>query len=184
MDLVDQLDGAIEQARPIVHNVTPAQLESPTPCRDWDVRALLNHLIGIVKMTAARAADEEVDLSTLDQDNIGDSPGAAYDRAAAAAVEGWRKRGTEGTVAFFGREAPVAVAFHIVLSDLLVHGWDLARATGQDVTWDQALAQERLTVARQMLKPEMRGNAFGPEVPVSPDADEMTQLVAFLGRQP
>jgi uncharacterized protein (TIGR03086 family) len=184
VNLLDQLEGAIEQTRPIVHNTTAAQFDLPTPCGDWDVRTLLNHLIGIVKLTAARAADEEIDLSTLQQDNIGDSPGDAYATAAAAAVAGWRKRGTEGTVAFFGREAPVEVAFHIVLSDLLVHGWDLAQATGQDVTWNQELAQDRLTVARQMLKPEMRGNAFGPEVTPPEGADPMTELVAFLGRQP
>ena len=74
----------------------------------------------------------------------------------------------------------------VLLMDYEVHGWDLARATGQAVPFEDGEALRALETGRQMLKPEYRGpdKEFGAEVPVPDDASPMDQLVAFLGRDP
>ena len=70
--------------------------------------------------------------------------------------------------------------------DYQVHGWDLARATGQDVPFGDDAARQALEAGRQMLKPEYRGpdQQFGAEVSAPADASPVDQLVAFLGRDP
>ena len=68
--------------------------------------------------------------------------------------------------------------------DIVVHGWDLAKATGQDVTLDPTLAEEVLGFARQAVTEQMRGARIGPEIAVDPAASPTDRLVAFLGRQP
>ena len=184
MDQIEGFENAIEQTRSIVHGTSPADFDYPTPCPEWNARALVNHIIGVVKIASDAATTGEGDISILEQDNIGADHAASYDAAARTAVDGWKQRGTDGSVKMFIGEMPVPVALHIVTSDVIVHGWDLARATGQTIDWNQTIAEDRLATAKQMLKPEMRGDFFGPEVPAPAGADSMTQLVAFFGRQP
>ncbi len=84
---------------------------------------------------------------------------------------------------------PGSVIVHLRISELLIHGWDIARATGQPTDLDPELGQASLAWARQNLVPELRGDedggyAFGPEVPVSDTAPLHDRLAAFFGRDP
>ena len=83
MDQISTFQRAVDQTGLIVAGVKPDQLGLPTPCSDWDVRALLNHTIGAVLMFDTAARGGKIDMDRFQQDLVGEDPAAAYDRSAA-----------------------------------------------------------------------------------------------------
>ena len=84
-----------------------------------------------------------------------------------------------------GQQAPLRARADQQITELTVHGWDLAVATGQQADLDPALAEHALGWSRRMLRPELRGpGAFRPEVPVPPDAPAYQRLAGWFGRDP
>jgi uncharacterized protein (TIGR03086 family) len=184
-DLIEQLDRAIAQTGRVVHAVGPDQLDSRTPCADWDVRSLLEHTVGVIDRVTATitgGAPEPVDVSS-DLDTFV----TAYDRAAAASRAAWHQPGVldRELTGAFGPSPADRVAL-LNLADTLVHGWDIARATGQSTDdFDPELADAALGFMHAMMKPEFRtGKAFGPEVGVPDDAPVYDRLAGFAGRIP
>lgn len=170
----------------IVARVRPEHITSPTPCPDWDVRLLLNHIIGGNHMFAEIAAGGRVDAKGEMQDHTRPDPGTNYMESAEAVLAAWSGPGAmdrECHLPFGDIPAPAAVSIHFV--DIVVHGWDLARATGQDTSIDPDLAGAALAISRGLVSPELRKlGAFGPEVPVSVADPVHERLVAFTGRRP
>ena len=157
-----------------------------TPCADWDVRGLVNHLVSgnlwAAELGAGRTIEEVGDR--LDGDRLGDDPPAAYAASAKAASDVFGRPGA--------LEAPCAVSYGPVpgsvyaghrFIDILIHGWDLATATGQDAALDDDLVE----ACRQIAKPQVdmlrASGAFAGGVPVPPDASAQTRLLAMLGRR-
>ena len=112
---------------------------------------------------------------------------AAYRTASSRARAAWADDATLDVLveAPWGK-VPGRIALSGYVQEILTHGWDLARATGQPTELDPELASWVLAVARQILPPEPRGGEipFAAPVPVPPDASPYTQLAAWLGRQP
>jgi uncharacterized protein (TIGR03086 family) len=117
---------------------------------------------------------------------VPDTGGSAESRiadAAQVALEGWRKRGLDGTVRLGTSEMPATLATDILLIELLVHAWDFAKATGQSIKVDDALSAYVLEHARSVIAPHMRdGDRFAKEREVGSDADNFARLAAFTGR--
>ncbi len=185
MDTIKLLDAAFASTGAIIASISPDDLDKPTPCTQWDVRTLVNHTTSVVaRFGAAAARGEAPDMST---DWVGPDPGATFEQAATTTLAAWSQPGAlEGTCQIRLGELPAEVAAGINFLDTLVHGWDLARALGRDVTLDPALATAGLGVARAVMTEQLRGpgKGFGPEVSVAAGASPSDQLVAFLGRQP
>jgi len=170
----------------VVAKVRPDQLTDPTPCRHWDVRRLLNHIVAGNHMFAdvarggrAEPADPLVDYTRPD-------PGTNYLASAESVLAAWAEPGAMQRRCHmpFG-DVPAAAAVSIHLLDLVVHGWDLARATGQDAAIDPDLAAEALDISHDLLSPEIRElGMFGPDVPASAEDLLHDRLVAFMGRRP
>ncbi len=186
MEILEQLEGAFASTGRIVAGIRPAQLSEPTPCKEWDVGTVLAHATGVLtrfRGTALRQSPPtEAGADHLSEDFVG-----AYRTAAEAALAAWsRPRALEGTCRLpIGMELPAPAAAGINTVDTLVHGWDLATATGQDPTLDPALAAAALDFCTIAITDDVRGRgAFGPIVPVSDGASPTDRLVAFLGRQP
>ena len=174
------LERVLSSTEAVVGAVDPDSLERPTPCREWDVRALLNHLLGQMWTFVGRLSGTEPPHSAApgalpDVDLVGDDPSAAYRQPARAVLEAAGDPGAEERAGF---------AFGAYTTDVLVHGWDVAQATGQDVNVDDDVAQWCLDFVRQGLTGDNRSSAFGPEQPVPPDASVMDELAAFTGRVP
>ena len=185
MDPISRLEASIEQARPVLGATTNGQYDLGTPCTDWDVRTLLNHMVGALVMYRDVADKGEADLAVLSRDQVGDEHITAFKVRSKEAVEALRGQDMEGTLTLPFAELPTGFAIQMVADDMLVHAWDLAQATGQTVEWDQELAAETLEWAQSAFgDPAIRGNEFGGPVEVADDADPMTRLVAYLGRQP
>jgi uncharacterized protein (TIGR03086 family) len=181
-DPLDLLDRSIAQTGAIVAGVRPDQAGLPTPCSEFDVRKLLNHLVYDVQTFTTMVTGAE--RGSPDQDLIGDDWLSAYRAASSGLVDAWHKRGSDGTMKL-GRlgEMPAAWAVGQHYADIAQHGWDLARATGQSTDLDAELGQASLDWARQSLKPEFHGQAFGPEVPAAANAPVYDKLAAFFGRK-
>lgn len=173
----------------IAEGVTDEQLAGPTPCPEYQVRHLLGHLLGLTG--AFRDAGRKDMGAHLDQ-NPGDSlpdlgPGwrAELPKLLDELVEAWRDPAAyEGMTRAGGIDLPGAVAGAVALDELVVHGWDLARATGQAYAPDEA----SLRVAQGLLTPQegddSRDSPFGPPVPVPDDAPFLDRVIGLSGRDP
>jgi uncharacterized protein (TIGR03086 family) len=172
-------------ARRVVDAVRPDQLGEPTPCSEWDVRALLNHIVGLQRTFAAAVAGEA--LPDADDDVVGDDPKRAFVDASQAVDRALRGPGVlDQTFRLPWGEMPGQMIARVLFLDLTIHSWDLATATGQPRSLDPELCGMALTFGRSMLRDEFRrpGGAFGPEVAIAADAPICDRLAAFYGRRP
>jgi len=190
MELYDAFDRAIASTAAIVTTVRPDQVAAPTPCTEWDIRDLLNHIIGTLWLSEAllsdRAARHPMAPGGLPGTDLADpDPAAAYAEASAAALTAASVGDTLTRVhpTPLGDMPGPALAGFTTL-DIAVHGWDLARATGQRAALDDTLAAHVLAFAEQAITPGSRAPRIGPAVPVAADAPLTDRLAAFLGRQP
>jgi uncharacterized protein (TIGR03086 family) len=163
----------------------------PTPCTEWDVRTLLTHLVGGNLRWAGVARGEPMRRGPAQgggpaPDLLGDDPAGAYRRSAAALKEAWRDP------ALLDRpfELPIGVlpgraAVNLHLVETVTHGWDLARATGQESTFDPDVVGAALQFAQSNTPGERPPSAvFAPPVAVDDDLPEIDRLAAYLGRAP
>ncbi|MGH9232058.1 MAG: TIGR03086 family metal-binding protein [Acidimicrobiales bacterium] len=189
MDLTT-MEGACASTERFVEAVRPAHLSNPTPCADWDVRALLNHVTGTLHLGAALLSDSVPTVNMgpgelPDTDLLGDDPAKAYRLGVEALLAAAAGDALERTHTTPLGAMPGAVLGGFTTLDILVHGWDLAKATGQDATLPTDVAETVLGFARQTLTGEdTRGTRIGPPVAVDADAGATARLVGYLGRRP
>ena len=188
MDRAEQHRRALEQAAGRIAQVTPDQLSLTTPCGDWDLRALLNHMIGGNRRFAAVARGEAVGAATGEYPPMfSDDPVSAFVESSHEIVDAFAAPG--GLDRMFPvriGDVPGPVMLGLRLIDTVVHTWDLARATGQDERLDPELVAASDEIARSTIVEGARGpgRPFGYEIAMSADAPAEHRLVAFLGRQP
>jgi uncharacterized protein (TIGR03086 family) len=191
MELLTAFEGAVASTAEIVKGTPANDLEAPTPCSEWDVRALLNHVIGTLWLAEGLLSDQPprypmVPGGLPPADLAGADPAAAYAEASAAALAAASAGDalTRVHVTPLGEMPGPGVAGFTTL-DILVHGWDLATATGQPADLDGRLAAHVLDFAARALgTPESRAGRIGPAVPAPAGAPVTSRLVAYLGRQP
>jgi len=177
---------ANEQFGKKVDSIAESQWNDPTPCTEWDVRALVNHLASenawIPPLLAGRTI---ADVGTsLDGDLLGEDPKEEWrSRAeeAGRAVEG--DGAMDATVHISRGEVPGAEYVFEVLADLTIHGWDLARAIGADEVIDPELLDAVYPYYEPLVNLLKATGAFGPVVEPPPGADRQTRLLAMLGRK-
>jgi uncharacterized protein (TIGR03086 family) len=185
MDIVALYERALDQAGQIVAGVSPDQFGLPTPCSEWDVRTLLEHVVGGNWNSAAIAEGTPPQRGGTDG-LLGNNPAEAYQWSAEAAKRAWRAPGRLDRL----YEMPMGtLPGHAVLSvrllETITHGWDLARATGQVPAFDDDLVQAAMAVAHANLGGERPpGFPFAPAVEVGDDLPAIDRLAAFMGRQP
>jgi uncharacterized protein (TIGR03086 family) len=183
---MQELADALDLARDVVARVDPGQWDLPTPCPDWSVRQLVNHLVSGQLMFARIFAGEALEsvAGMRAQDQLGDDPVGAYDSSAQALLEAVARPGALAqTVRVPMGTVPGMVAVHLRIVEALVHGWDLARATGQPFEVPAALAAGEIAFSKQglaMLSPDRR--PFGDPQPVPDQAPAIDHLAALLGR--
>jgi len=188
MDPMDQLERAQAWTGAIVAGVHKEDLHEPTPCAEWDVAKLLDHLIADIDTFNRVASGEPLDLVTsiTPEENEGRAApdaAAAFDQVVKRARELWSAPGALERIYKTSRsELPGAGIFNIFLIELLVHGWDIAKATGQQREMPADLAEAELAFTTKMMKDKRMG--FAEPVLAPEDASATDRLVAFLGRTP
>ncbi|HVA07538.1 MAG TPA: TIGR03086 family metal-binding protein [Acidimicrobiales bacterium] len=180
----EDLSAAAEVFGGVIGAIQDEQWQLPTPCSDWTVGDLVKHVVagndGFTTALGGRGAEPSGERSVGVSVDLADD----YGRSVRALLDAFRQPGALQTMVTvpFGT-VPGAVALHLRTTELLVHGWDLARATGQDVTFPDDLAEQELAFTRAALAqvPSER-KPFAPPEPVADDASAIDRLAACLGR--
>ena len=150
------------------------QLAAPTPCDEWDVRTLLNHMLETQRFFTAQAKGEDAALpGPMPPDVLSDDPVADFEHGRTELLDAYGRPGV------LEKAAP---ALSIAFSDQLIHGWDLAQATGQDAVMPPGLAEASYEMIHGRLTDEQRQAVFKPAVPVAADASPQETLLAYTGR--
>jgi uncharacterized protein (TIGR03086 family) len=172
----------------LVAGVRDDQLAAPTPCAGTSVAGLLDHLVGLTVAFRLGAEKQPVtgapraSADALPADWRTRLPGQ-LDALAAA----WRDPAAwEGMTEVAGARLPGGAKGVVAATEVLVHGWDLAAATGQPYEADPATAERCLAFAVDLAAgaPEMRNSMYGPEVPVPADAPVLDRVLGQTGRDP
>lgn len=185
MSDIDLLAGVFTKTGDIIGSVERDQMGFPTPCTEYNVEALVNHIVGWVQVFEAgcHGRTYEGDAATY---QCGDDPAGEFRTAADSIVAGWQKHGFDRQVRVMSGEMPAEMVFSMTLMEYLAHGWDLATATGQPIPYTEQETEATLLRAKASLPPEYQGEnmPFGNIVPVADDAPAIDRLVGFLGRRP
>src|SRR5256885_3180666 len=182
MDPISVLRKAVDQTGRIVAGVKADQLAGPTPCADWDTRALLNHAIGVVEMFDNAAQTKPFNASIFADDNVGDDPRASYERRAAVLRDTLAQPNVvDRTWTMPFGEVPGVVGAGFATLELFQHGWDVARASGQQIDFDVDVTEAANATAQRMPAEQVRvAGVFGAEGTCPPDASAADRLAAFL----
>jgi uncharacterized protein (TIGR03086 family) len=153
-----------------------ADLDAPTPCDEWDVRTLMNHMLDTQTYFLRSACGEDATPpSPTPPDLLSDDPASDFERMRADMLE------TFADPKVIERTGP---ALGIAFSDQLLHGWDLARASGKDATMPAGLADAAYNMIHGRFTDAERQGVFKPEIDVSADASTQERLLAYTGRDP
>jgi uncharacterized protein (TIGR03086 family) len=190
MEIHEMMRKAATSAVAVARNVKPDQLDGRTACPGWTVRTLVNHLVfwsafrsePAARKQQAPADDpitEETDFTT--RRDWPDTFATQLDRAVAA----WAEPGaTEGNTGLAGGSMPARMIGMMMVGELVVHGWDLARATGQTIDADPVVLEAVHEMTTAMGDQGRKMGAFGPEVDVPPDAPMLDRVLGMSGRNP
>ncbi len=178
LDLLSSAEASLAALQVVLHNLTTEDRTSQTPCSEFDCHALAEHLFGSVTGVAAMAG------ATVTNPEEGSLENRVAVMAAQA-IEAWRDRGVEGSVpAPGGGEMPAAVGASILSLEFLLHGWDFAQASGQQLPVSDEVVAYVQALADPIIPPGRARGAFGAEVTPPTDATALQRLVAFSGRSP
>lgn len=165
-----------------VDGVGPGGWDAPTPCEGWVARDIVRHLVEWVPWWLGEGTDHSMTVTV----SVDDDPAAAWAELrdqVQALLDGGEAETFDSPM--FGGAMPLGVATErFVTGDVLVHTWDLARATGQDASIDEDMAARMYEGMLPMDAVLRDSGQFGPRVPVPDDADTVTKLIAFTGRTP
>ena len=184
MDPVAALEVAYGHLNKSIANVTAEQLDGRSECSEWDLRAMLNHVLGAGVMFTLANKGESVPEDGGDL--VGDDAAAACARVAEANIAAWQGPGAlegERTYPFGTFPAPVALLINV--GEVTVHAWDVAKSTGQDATIDPEVAQLLFDFYSSIPLDAFREHgAFGPLVPVDESAPVADRMLGLIGFQP
>jgi uncharacterized protein (TIGR03086 family) len=187
MDTVDLHRRAVAEFDTRVRSIPDDAWSRPTPCPDWDVRALVNHLVNEDKWTAPLISGKTVEEvgDAFDGDLLGDDPQSAWNGAAAearSAVDGVADD-LDRLVHVSWGQIPASEYIQQLWIDHLIHAWDLARGIGGDEKLDPELVEICYQGAAPQEEFLKSTGAFGGKVEPPPGADLQTKLLAVFGRK-
>jgi uncharacterized protein (TIGR03086 family) len=192
----------------LIDGITLEQLHAPTPCPEFDVSQLINHILQAIYFAGAMMYDEPIDIREVaasgPPDLMAGDHRATYERSTKRLLSAFREPGSfERTfdIPWLG-QAPASVLLWFHMNEIVVHGWELARATGQPADVDVDIAEALYENMKERIGPEFRSapleldddpysmerslhagdGPFGAPVPVPEDAPAFERLLAYTGR--
>lgn len=187
MDVLETYRRSLSEFTDRVSQVAPEQWSEPTPCPDWDVRALVNHVVSEDRWTVPLFAGETIEAvgGRFKGDQLGADPiGAARDAAAHADLAVSGAGNLDRTVHLSIGDTPAEEYLRQLIAEHLIHGWDLAVAVGAEPRLDAAAVHECARWFAGRVTDYQQGSLIRPGVGVAADADEQDRLIAAFGRDP
>jgi uncharacterized protein (TIGR03086 family) len=187
MDFAGLMAAAAAETTKVVRGIGPDQLDLPTPCADWDVRTLANHLTvwgGYASELAARKQPLPESLGESHDFIVGDWRGTFAEQVAKAAAA-WDEPGAWDGTTYMGQTAmPSSLVGGMLLGELVCHGGDLAVATGQPYRCDDAAVAAAYEVTAQVAEQGRSMDVFTEPVAVPESVPPLHRLLALTGRDP
>jgi uncharacterized protein (TIGR03086 family) len=185
-DYTEALEAMLRGAHATIKLVGNDQLSAPTPCAEFDVRGVLNHMCTWLHVFDGSVNERPLDI---DPTTYALESGWAESFAASAAglLAGAREKGFDRTIQMTQNALPGEMVRDMLLMEYITHGIDLAKATGNGHTFTEDQAKIAREAAARIIQPMYRGDAAGmfhDIVEVAPDSNEFDKLFAFLGRDP
>jgi uncharacterized protein (TIGR03086 family) len=185
-EMLNALDEVYANANRLVASVRDDQWENETPCSEWNVRELVDHMTGTSRICCSAASRTDPQASAdgaAHRDAAADETAAVFAAAAEAAAAAWRGAGALDGMVSVPAEMPAVAALGVNIIDIGTHAWDLATAIDQD----SGLSPEVVALIdqwnRKIVSDDVRaGGGFGEIVDPASD-DELAQMLAFVGRQ-
>jgi uncharacterized protein (TIGR03086 family) len=178
-DELASAEATLVDLQQVVHQIAADDLDKQTPCREFDIASLTDHLMNSITSIGGMAGAE------FPPRDSSDSIERQIILAARPALDAWHERGLDGTVTLGDNEAPAKVMAGVLSIEFLIHAWDYAQATGQTVQPDPEVAEFVFGLARNIITPQGRTNVgFADPVDVPEDAPVFDRLIAFTGRAP
>ena len=177
---------AMASAARFVSGIGAGQWHDPTPCTEWDLRVLVNHItyenLWAAELFPGKTMAEVGDR--FEGDVLGGDPIGAFNRSVEGATAAVSAPGAMEAVCHlsFG-DTPGSEYAKQLFGDMLIHGWDVAKASRQDAALDTALVDLGLPMAEEVASLAGGSGAFAAPVPVPGDAPAQTRLLAFVGRR-
>lgn len=179
------LTPAAQRLADLVAGVPDDALTAPTPCTEYSLGDVLDHVGGLAVAFTAAARKQPLDGAgpSGDASRLGDDWRTRIPRDVLALADAWRDPDAwTGMTAAGGIEMPGEIGGLVALDELVAHGWDVARALGLPYESDTATLEAVRTIVAQFG--DDRGDAFGPEVPVPDGAPLLDRVIAMTGRDP
>lgn len=187
MNLHQEMTAAADASSRVVGNVRPGQFGDPTPCADWDVRTLLNHLILWTSYSLERRAHgESVAPELMEKDFAADPDFSAdYRNQLDRALAAWADPAVwDRELNVMGSLTPASDVAALIVAEMVLHGWDLAVATGQSYTVDDNAAAVALAAVEANADLFRQYKGFAEPVAIAAGAPVLDKTLALAGRDP
>lgn len=181
---ISLLERAINYTLGSLHMISPEALAYPTPCTEWDLRTLLEHLNDSFVALHEAVDAGRIDLAVRSERHAGDPVAGARNRATQLLGAWARAAGSPEAVAVGGSSLTTSIVGGTGAIEVAVHGWDVARTCGRRHPIPQSLAEEMLSLSALLVGDADRPIRFAEPVEVGPQAGAGDRLVGFLGRNP
>jgi uncharacterized protein (TIGR03086 family) len=178
---------AAAETASVVSGIHKQRLDIATPCTDWDLRTLLNHTILWTSYSAERRAHGESVAEELMSKDFTADPGFAQDYQAQIqrAVRAWSDpQAWQRDLNVMGSSTPAADIAAMLIMEMVLHGWDIARATGQEYSADDALAQALLETVQAQAEMFRQYQGFAEAITVPDGASAFDRALSLSGRDP
>jgi uncharacterized protein (TIGR03086 family) len=176
IDHLTSADASLAVLLGVLRKLTPADRDRPTPCEDFSAHELLEHLAGSLKNIGTALGADVTDRTDA-------APEVRVAELAQPTLEAFARRGLDGTIDMGFAELPATMVAAILNLELLVHAWDFAKATGQDLAVSDVVTDYVEGLALATISAQVRsGGSFAPAQPVAQTAGSLERLIAFTGR--
>jgi len=176
---------AMMKVDPVIEKVSESNLHNPTPCKEWDVEALTNHLINelawITPLLEGKTIKDVGDK--LDGDLIKGNAGNSWTRYCKQASAAMVVTDPASIAHLSYADKPAQAYVDEVAADIIIHGWDLAQALGIDYDIDDKTAEAVTNATKDIMNMARTGGYVGEEVKTTEDASAMEKLLACYGRK-
>jgi len=184
MSSAELIRDAVAATAHLADGISDDNGSATTPCEEFNVRELVSHMAGVFAVSAAAAVKSgPTDRPDAQSDPV-DDPAVALTELSSKMADAWATPDAfEGRTHLGDREMSAFIAGHITLFEILVHGWDLAMATGQQLELSGELAEASLATAQRLCsQPARDAGAFGAEIIAPSESGPFERALALAGR--